>query len=137
MEICSGYPEKRSRRISWQIGWRVWSNPVCSCAPATQPTNKRRFTASLKRLFSLSPCWPTWAHGDVGSLLRPDNSRSAPSFLKRAANECGRPSWPNSEAFTWERLRLVGRAPPSFGPLLSLPSAAKLRREEAVRLDRL
>jgi hypothetical protein len=44
---------------------------------------------------------------------------------------------PNSEASTWERLRRVGRFPPSFRPLLSMPSAVKLRLEEAVRLDRL
>jgi len=135
MEICSGYPKKELRRISWQTGLPVWSSPVFSRAPATQPTNKRRFTASLKRLFSLFPCWPTWAHGDAGSLLRPGNSRYVPSFLKRADSECGRHSWPNSEAFTWERPCRAGRSAPSFEPLSSLPSVAKPMREQAVRLD--
>jgi hypothetical protein len=135
MEICSGDPKKESRRISWQTGLPAWSSPGSFRAPTTQPTNKRRFTASLKRLFSLFPCWPTWAHGDAGSLLRPGSSRSAPSFLKRAASGCGRHSWPSSEAFIWERPCRAGRSAPSFRRLLSLRLAAKPVLEQAVRLD--
>jgi hypothetical protein len=137
MGISSGSPKKESHRISWPTGWCVSSNLVSSHVLTIRPTSRRRFTASPSRPFSLFLCWRTWARGDVGTLLRPGNSRSARSFLKKAASECGRPSWPNSEASTWERLRRVGQSPPSFRPLLSLLSDAKLRPEQAVRLDSL
>ena len=61
--------------------------------------------------------------------------RSAPSFLKKVASECGRHSWPSSEAFTWERPCRAGRFWPSFKPLLRRPCVAKPMLERAVRLD--
>jgi DNA-binding HxlR family transcriptional regulator len=88
------------------------------------PTHKQ------KAIYSL-----TEASIQLGLLLRPGNSRSAPSFLKKAASECGRHSWPSSEAFTWERPCRAGRSAPNFKPLLSLQLVAKPMLQQALRLD--
>ncbi len=100
------------------------------------PTHKQKAIYSLTE--ASIQLVPLLAHmGAWGCRFTPASRllRSAPGFLKKAASECGRPSWLSSEAFTWERPCRAGRSAPSFEPLLSLQFAVKTRLKQAIRLD--
>jgi hypothetical protein len=51
-----------------------------------------QFTALPKHPYNSSRCWLIWVLGGGGTLGPPGNYRFEHSFLKRVANECGRPS---------------------------------------------
>src|ERR1700679_2730449 len=91
-EILSGSLKRASHRTFWQAGSAALLMPACCREPATQLTNRRQFTALPKHPYNSSRCWLIWVLGGGGTLGPPGNYRFEHSFLKRVANECGRPS---------------------------------------------
>jgi DNA-binding HxlR family transcriptional regulator len=101
---------------------------------ADDPTHKQKAIYSLTE--ASIQLVPLLAHMGAWGCRHTSASRELSiraQLLEKGGKECGRPSWPNSEASTWERLRRVGRFPPSFK--LAFESAAS--REAKTRTSRI